>query len=682
MLSDQDILFILSQSKDATAIYDSPDLNIRFINDAMLWLWGKDRTVTGKTLEEALPELSDQPFASLLKQVWQTGETYTATDSPATLMIDGEAKTSFFDFEYRPIKDHAGRVYAILHTSVDVSDRIHALKQVHKKQKREEQLITELTQNRDSVRAANEDLSAINRELKSSNENIGRLNLRLQESETDFKRLVEQSPVAILVFRGPELVIDLANQPILDILGKDAGIIGKPLLAGMPELKGEPAVDLLFDVYQKGISSDGKDVPVRMMTDGKLETRYFNFSYRPLRDEGRIIGVMDIAVEVTEQVLARKHLEAIIAEKSILEQDLRANQQRLQGILDTMAEGVVIADINGKPTYANPMAQRIMGLNEEHFKERNYHDTRWKNERLDGSPLPMEDHPLYIVLRTGLAVYDQEIAVRVPGRDVIYISVNAAPLIDDQQRVTGGIVTFMDVTNRRFILQQKDDFISVASHELKTPVTSLKASLQLLDRMQGNVKPETLIKLIGQANRSLNKLSDLVNSLLNSNRISQGRFPIHKTSFSVADLINNCCQHVRTIGNHEIILKGETELQVSADEQLMDQVIVNLVNNAVKYAPQSKQIIIDVQKAEGLAKVSVADFGPGIPQDKVKYIFERYYQIEHSGSQFSGLGLGLYICAEIIHKHGGEIGVDSEPGKGCKFWFTLPLISSMSWETP
>jgi PAS domain S-box-containing protein len=674
MLSDQDLLHILSQSRDATAIYDSPDLNIRFVNDMMLRFWGKERDVTGKTLEDALPELEGQPFIGLLKDVWRTGKTYTATDTPATLLIDGKPKTSFFDFEYCALKDHEGKVYAILHTSVDVSGRIQAWEQIHEKQKREKLLIAELTLNRDNARAANADLSAANRELQLSNDNINRLNFRLQESETDFKRLVEQSPVAILVFRGPELVIDLANQPILDILGKDAGIIGKPLLAGMPELKGEPAVDLLFDVYNKGISSDGKDVPVLMMTNGKLETRYFNFSYRPLRDEGQIIGVMDLAVEVTEQVLARKKLEAIITEKSFLEIDLRANQQRLQAVLDTMAEGVVILDTRAKPTYANPMAQRIMGLDEAQFKAREYNDSKWQNERVDGTPLPAEDHPMNVVLRTGLAVYDQEIAVRRPGHELLYISVNAAPLIDGQQQVSGVIVTFMDVTNRRLIMQQKDDFISVASHELKTPVTSLKAAIQLLERMQDNIKPEVLSKLVDQANRSLNKLSDLVNSLLNSNRISEGRFPLHKTNFSINHLINDCCQHVRTAGNHELILNGETDLLVSADEQLLDQVIVNLVNNAVKYAPQSKQIVIDVQKAGEFARITVTDFGPGIPQDKIKYLFERYYQVQHGSQQFSGLGLGLYICAEIIRKHGGEIGVDSEPGKGSTFWFTLPLI--------
>src|SRR6201999_4485043 len=111
-------------------------------------------------------------------------------------------------------------------------------------------------------------------------------------------------------------------------------VVGRPILESMPELRGEPAVELIFEVYRSGKGSDGSEVPVRMMGDTELETRYFNFSYRPLMDGGQIVGVMDLAVEVTDQVLSRRRLEAIISEKTVLEQTLRANEHRLQGILD------------------------------------------------------------------------------------------------------------------------------------------------------------------------------------------------------------------------------------------------------------------------------------------------------------------------------------------------------------
>lgn len=673
MLSNEELLQILSQSRDAAAVYDSANLNIRFVNDAMLRIWGKGRSIVGKTFEEALPEIEGQPFPELLKNTWQTGETYTASDTPATLMIDGELKTSFFDFEFKPIVNGDGRTYAILHTASDVSSRMQALKQISEKQLREEQLIAELSVTTQNVQAANENLTMVNHSLIESNENINRLNERLQESETDFKRMVEQAPVAILVFRGKDLVIDLVNHAMLEILDKDESVIGKPLLEGLPEIKGAPAVDMLFEVFKTGKSFDGSESPVPMKRNGKLETRYFNFSYRPLLDQGRIIGVMDVAVEVTDQVLARKALENTLAEKVTLEQTLRANEQRLQGILDTMAEGVVIVDASCKPTYANPTAQKIMGINEQGFRNRIYNDEKWHNFRIDGSELPSEEHPMHLALRTAMAVYDYEIFIVMPSGSKIYISVNAVPLLNEQGEVTGGIATFADVTGRRMVMQQKDDFISVASHELKTPVTSLKASLQLLDRIQDNISPEILSKLLKQANKSLNKLGDLVNSLLNTNRLSQGHFPVNKKLLSLKQLVNDCCQHIRTAGKHKLILQGDIDLQVVADEHLLDQVFVNLINNAAKYAPNSKEIIIEIKRSGTEAKVSITDFGPGIPKDKLPHLFDRYYQAEYDRSQFPGLGLGLYICYEIIQRHGGTIGAESEPGHGSTFWFTLPL---------
>jgi len=673
MLSDQHLLQILSLSTDACAVYDSADLNIRFVNKAMLQIWGKGNDVLGKTFGIALPEVAGQPFEELLRQAWRTGETYRATETPATLLIDGAQITSHFDFIFRPLRNAEGETFALLHTARDVSGQMEAWRLVKERQQREERLSNALSVTNRDVQAANEELSRLNENLVASNTNINHLNLRLQESETDFKRLVEQAPVAILVFRGKDMVIDQVNAAMLEILDKDAGIIGQPLLEGLPEIKGAPAVNQLFEVYRTGKPSDGNEEPVPIKRNGKIETRYFNFSYRPLLDQGRIIGVMDIAVEVTEQVVARKRLEQIIAEKTELEYNLRSNEQRLQSMLDTMAEGLVIVDTDCRPTYANHMAQKIMGISDEGFKERQYNDHKWENQRLDGSPLPIEDHPLCAVLQTGMPLYDQEVAVALPSGEKIFISINAAPLFDEDKQITGGIATFTDVTQRRMVLQQKEDFISVASHELKTPVTTLKASLQLLDRMQDKLSPEMLSKLLGQANRSLNKLSNLINSLLNSNRISQGRFPMHKTTFSIGATINECCQHIRTAGSHDILLKGDLDLKITADEQQIDQVVINLVNNAVKYAPKSRQIIIDVQKQDDMVKISVTDFGMGIPPDKLPHIFKRYYQVGNSGPELSGLGLGLYICEEIVRKHGGEIGADSMVGQGSVFWFTLPL---------
>jgi PAS domain S-box-containing protein len=170
-----------------------------------------------------------------------------------------------------------------------------------------------------------------------------------------------------------------------------------------------------------------------------------------------------------------------------------------------MAEGVVIVDADCKPTYANATAQRIMGMSETQFQERSFNDEKWLNQRVDGSVLYKDEHPMYTVLRTGQAIYDFEISVSLSSGTRIFISVNTAPLTDDQGKVIGGIATFTDVTSRRMVLQQKDDFISVASHELKTPITALKASIQLLERLKENIRPELMIKLL------INRTETLIN---------------------------------------------------------------------------------------------------------------------------------------------------------------------------
>jgi len=353
---------------------------------------------------------------------------------------------------------------------------------------------------------------------------------------------------------------------------------------------------------------------------------------------------------------------------------LFASEQRFQTILDTMAEGVGIIDLSGQLIYANAMAQHILGLTQSEIKERTFDDPKWKNLRVDGSPLPDEEHPMAIMMRTGLPVLDYEIGVQPPDREIFYISINAAPLVDQQNgQLTGGIGTFMDVTSRRRVLQQKDEFINVASHELRTPVTSLKAAMQIMGRMKENPNPIVLSKMIDQSNRSLDKLTSLITDLLDSSRISQGKLKLIKSRFKLAKLISSCCSHVREVGKHDIIVSGAIDTEIEADEQQLEQVFVNIINNAVKYAPDSKEIMINVAKTGAELKISVQDKGPGIPSNQLEHLFEQYYRVDYSGLHFSGLGLGLYISSEIIKKHGGSIGVESTVGSGTTFWITLPL---------
>jgi two-component system CheB/CheR fusion protein len=264
-------------------------------------------------------------------------------------------------------------------------------------------------------------------------------------------------------------------------------------------------------------------------------------------------------------------------------------------------------------------------------------------------------------------------------QDIRWIKSKGKAYFNAKKEATRFIGTMLDISieksqekNIKELLFKKDEFISIASHELKTPITSLKAALQLLIRMKDKPSPTMMPILLAQSAKSIEKITSLIDDLLNVTRINEGQLQLNKSTFNLAGLLNTCCTHLRIDGKHELILQGDESLEIFADEDRIDQVVVNFVNNAVKYAPDSKKIYMIIENSNRMTKVSIKDHGPGIPEEKRGHLFDRYYRTDYQGGQYSGLGLGLYICSEIIKRHGGNIGVDSEIGQGSSFWFTIP----------
>ncbi len=672
--------FFKSSSRSLVLKANPPDFTIVAVSDDYLNITHKQRAdVLGNNLFEVYPGSQADPaeknsvYSSFMRAI-HTKETDVLPTFKYEILVGntGKLKTEYWSNVNEPLLDDQGGVAFIINTTTNITNQIEGelaiTEALEKSQalRREQSLNEELQQTQQHLQSVLEELE----------ERVAKRTKAFQQSEARFRLIIEQAPIAIAIFRGPQFVIEVFNDKVLEYWGRSAEQVKNvPLFSALPEASGQGFEELLTNVLTTGERFVASELPVTLSRNGVLATTWINFIYDPLRDEnGDITGIMVVCNEITEQVNARKQLETIIEEKTELESNLRENQKRLQGILDTMAEGVGIIDTTGKLVYANSMAQRILGLTESEVKERTYNDSKWQNLRVDGSPLPQSEHPMTITMSTGMAIYDCEIGIKPPDREVFYISINAAPILDHEGKLTGGIGTFMDVTNRRKLLEQKDEFISVASHELKTPLTALKASTQLLNSLKDDLSSPFIPRLITQASGSVNKLNALVNDLLDVNRIQRGQLLLRKTQFSIADMINDCCQHVRAAGTHDIILQGDKSQIVCADEQRINQVMINFVNNAVKYAPNSKQISVLVETIEDTAKVSVTDFGPGIPKEKVPLLFDRYYRADYNVGQGGGLGLGLYISSEIIESHGGKIGVESEENKGSTFWFTLPLL--------
>jgi len=235
--------------------------------------------------------------------------------------------------------------------------------------------------------------------------------------------------------------------------------------------------------------------------------------------------------------------------------------------------------------------------------------------------------------------------------------------------------TFTDIDDQKQAIKKKDEFISIASHELKTPLTTIKAYAQLLDRAIEETDPNKMF--VERALVQIRKLDNLIVDLLDLSKIESGKLKFNKKNFDFNSTLSNAIEMIRqTYPEYRLVRKGEANVQLYGDEMRIEQVIINYLTNAVKYSPDHKEIHIEIGvSSDNCLFVKVKDFGIGIRKDHQSNIFHKFYRVEESANRFQGLGIGLYICAEIIRRHEGEYGVESEPGQGSSFYFSVPIVN-------
>jgi len=251
---------IIQQSPIAIGLYVGREMIIGLANEVMLSFWGKDKSIIGQPLEIAVPELEGQPFLQILDNVFTTGETYQVIETPAKLAVNGILDIYYFDFTYKPLFDDKGKVYAIMNMAVDVTDRMES-KQL------------------------------------------------LQESEARFRTITEQSPMAIGLLKGRDMIIELGNEKIFEVWGKDASIVGLPLIKALPEIEGQDFIDILKNVYDSGMAYKGYDVVAKLLYNGVLTDVYFDFIYTPLKDEhNKVSGILILANDVTQRIKTIKKI--------------------------------------------------------------------------------------------------------------------------------------------------------------------------------------------------------------------------------------------------------------------------------------------------------------------------------------------------------------------------------------
>lgn len=233
-----------------------------------------------------------------------------------------------------------------------------------------------------------------------------------------------------------------------------------------------------------------------------------------------------------------------------------------------------------------------------------------------------------------------------------------------------------EIEQRKEAEGKKDEFISIASHELKTPLTSVKGYLQLAERSLKSGQSEKSELFIGHSRKQVDKLSQLVADLLDTTKIASGQLMFNYNYFDFKPFLENAIDSVgHSYPGKQIIKTGLADVRIYGDENRLEQVLVNYLTNAIKYAPDGREIFVDMQLSDQWVEVKVKDQGIGIPKETQEHIFEKFYRVEENAKHFQGLGMGLYICAEIIKRHQGEYGVESEPGQGSTFYFRIPVKS-------
>jgi two-component system sensor histidine kinase VicK len=639
----QRLASVINQVPAGLAILSGQDMVVELANSYILNLWGRDQTVIGKPLLQFMPEMKAQVFPKLLDQVYTTGKPHFTYDAPVEIRIAGEMQVVYTDFSYTPLKDSQGVTNSILVLAEDVTLRSIT-------RKREQQLSEELA-------ASNEELISTNEQLLAAQDHLQQVNVTLAESEARLRYIMQEAPVAIGVLHSQDLILESGNKLFLEILGRTDAVFGMPIAASFPELSAQPFLDMMYSVFMSGDPYVAREARLVVGLGETSRELFVNFVYQPIKnDHGATTDVIVVAADVTEQVLDRKKIEQ--------------TEESLRLATDAAELGTWSMTQRGQEWLTSDRVKKIFGLGPG--ASLNYEDGMLQ-VRDDYRRLLRDS--IETAFNTGERFYvEYPIIERQHGQERWVRCVGK--LIDDTNG-TGPYLTgaLMDITEQKLEVQRKNDFIGMVSHELKTPLTSMNAYIQVLLSKLNALDDNFSINLLEKANNQVRKMITMINGFLNVSRLEAGKIHIDKQEFDMKHLLFEVEEEsLSTIVSHQIIFSPVESTYVWADRDKIGQVLNNLISNAVKYSPLGTTIQISCLEVDGKLQVSVQDRGIGIAEKDIKHLFDRYYRVEsNSVKSIAGFGIGLYLCAEIVHRHNGHIWVDSELGKGSTFYFSLPM---------
>lgn len=856
---------LINAAPSASAIYHTRDIVITSANAQMLAFWGKDKSVIGKPLINAVPELEGQPFIALLQNVFDTGVAHHAERDRAELLVDGKLQTFYFNYTYKPVAGPDGKTAFIFHTAMDVTALIKTQQELSDTQER-------LRLALQSAEIGTWDLDPLSHTVH--------WDLRCRELfgfEGDADIAYHEVLDCIhpedkqKVIEGVSAAINPLKADTYDIRYRTIGNLSKRTRwvhckgrayfneEGLAYRFAGTARDITHEVnislsQQQLLSLVNHNADVMTVADMRGNLLYINHAGRKLfgvtedmdinqlsakdfyqpdelkRVQGTIIPKID-GEKGWRGILYLKHIqthEAIpcqvnyilvknpvtgeIIGRGATARDLRgelkarAELQRLATIVEFSEDFCDYTDWQGNIIYLNAAGQKLLGLSADEVSKTNiaaYHSPasnrlitgnvraqlletgKWsgrlelkhqqtgkiipihkqfflirdsltaepiavagiardltaeieskramdkKNAEIanalkeleflanavptvmwtatpdgmfdfinqrwnDYSPLSVENalgnqwtqtvHPDDLddtlkgwqdSLATGKP-YQAEFRLKDKYDNYRWWLVRAVALTDSQGNISKWYGSNTDISEQKELQRQKDNFLGVASHELKTPVTSIKAYAQVVEKMLHRAGDEKNAALIAKMNNQINRLTALIGDLLDVTKINAGKLVFNHSHFNFDELVTETVADIQLTANqHQIELKLKSLRNIQGDRERIQQVVVNLITNAIKYSPNANRVLVFTEDHGHEVQFCVQDFGIGLPPDKKDLIFEQFYRVLDTKERtFPGLGLGLYISSEIIKQLSGRIWVNAVVGKGATFCFAIPVTQA------
>jgi len=480
----------------------------------------------------------------------------------------------------------------------------------------------------------------------------------LKMYQLNLRKIISGASAGICVLRGEDLRVEEVNEEFLRIVGRSRrAFVGKALWKVLAELAKDerPFTD---QVWQSGLPYKVKEHEIKINRLGRLEKIYLDLVYEPVKDRrGKVEAIFVTAMEVTEKVLDRKGLEAAL-------EKIRLSKEAAQ-------LGTFDMDLKKGTMDWDERCRTLFGISHQA-------EVTYEKDFLMGLHPEDKDRILEVisgVFLKSVSNGDYDVEYRTVGVDdgqVRWVRAKGKAYFNEQEEPVRFIGSVLDITDQKTEEMRKNDFIGMVSHELKTPLTSLLAYVQLLERTISAQGPAG--EVLRKCEMQIRKMGNMITGFLNISRLEAGKSELNLSRFDLAALLHETAVDMQMVNPaYQFDCSDEGEAWIEADQEKISSVVSNLLNNAVKYSPKGSLVKVDYLIKDEQVVVMVKDWGIGISPDESAHIFERFYRVNSKQTQtMAGFGIGLYLSAEFIRMHQGKIWLARHEEGGSVFSFSLP----------